>query len=1294
MSVRRSVILAGLLAVLLLTAIGGAYFNLVNYYLPDYFQNRILPGLLQDAGIRGFSGTVRNVGMFSADLGSLTVGEASVPALKCQSVRVSYSITSFLPNFPAKLREIDLNGVYLRCAISGDKLVINDIDLEKFTAMFKERMFNPDGTSRKLSIGKIVISDAVLEMNLQGKKYLLPFELMIEPRSADWSLLNVTLKVSWRGREISAGTTLNLSGRTADAVISANVALAPAAELFEYLKIIKLPGNFGLEGDAAIKGRFAFEFNPFRVVSFAFEGNSDNCNMKIDRLILCNELNQDGSRRQLNFKFSRDSIKYLLSVSDFRSSSPLPLSFRETKCEFASPDDMVEFSGKMLLEPAKILPALKYKIKPLTDAVMARSFNVSLSGRTGEWKLTSRMLPPSSPAIPAPPEVCEFFMKYDQMFIFASAGKISIDGAGRGFSGEVGLGCTLSDINISGEGRTISAGTAFFESKMKLQCPDREASPKTSDVSFGVRVPAAIFAGKGWDFVMNDLALNCNCGFGNSGNFPAKIWGSLSCGRLAGMIESYKLDVAKFSVSADIQNSRNVSQYSGGGELSFTRFDVASDDRKLNLRNGSLKSIVKFEQRKNRLWELRSFNGRVVVENIGFSDKNIKLAADKLEDACELEFEDGYVLNYKKISGRLAHLNIISGDSAFEASGGVLDGLFDRGPMPAKIKKNLKEQLAFDKVSFSSKSFNAASNGAHLTLEGLVRNSRLVPESLESRLEFSAVTLNVRDIETKADELKMVSKFVFDQRLSWPAAFIRLDSDIDLSGLQGQSGSMKFEAPGLAAKTEFSREGGASGFMPRTFSGKLSVKDLSGTACDADFEVESFLLNWESKRDEYGVFATRPVFKVNGLKVRGDEFTADCPAIAMTGQYDGETFAGKAGLTGASADFPDRQIALKGIDIRIPVSLPDMKAASPGELKINSFLWWERDYGSTAAEIEFGDAEVAFQGSYSCRPLPGAHFSYMGRIAFPLDPVKLELEYSVPEFIVPPEFELESMFPVFAGYDFQGMLSGKGSVKMDGGAVQGSAVVKARDAQLRIPGGTLRGVNFECAFDDLFNLRSAPHQVINFKGFKYGRYELGDGLARMQFESPSEILIENCRFKWLGGMVNSDDAFRLEAEQGSGPTVFSVRGIQLAEMLRFCGFSQIEANGTLSGSIPVVRNSGVLTIDKALLYTMPGQNGVIRMPGLDKFRLSGAKDKELENSSCAEAALEDFQYNWLRFTIEEKNNVLFTGIQAQGKPQRPVPFKYEGGKLIPLPESVKQENAGELIIDGRFSTPTEKQAAE
>ena len=173
-------------------------------------------------------------------------------------------------------------------------------------------------------------------------------------------------------------------------------------------------------------------------------------------------------------------------------------------------------------------------------------------------------------------------------------------------------------------------------------------------------------------------------------------------------------------------------------------------------------------------------------------------------------------------------------------------------------------------------------------------------------------------------------------------------------------------------------------------------------------------------------------------------------------------------------------------------------------------------------------------------------------------------------------------------------------------------------------------------------------------------------------------------------MVSSEDAFRLGTDQGPGAIAFSARGVQLPEMLRFCGFSQVEAAGVLSGSIPVVRNNDTLSIDKALLYTMPGQGWVIRLAGLDKLRIAGTKDKELEHSGFVEAALEDFQYNWLRLTIEEKANALFAGIQIQGRPQRPVPFKYEAGKLIPLPESVKQENTGELIIDGKFSMPAEK----
>ncbi|MHB9137854.1 MAG: intermembrane phospholipid transport protein YdbH family protein [Victivallaceae bacterium] len=1266
------------MAVALLLAIAGACFIAGNYYLPDYLRKNIFPKILREAGIKDFSGKVRHAGLFSADLGSLTIGDATASALKVHAVKIRYSPVSLLPGFPVKLNEVDLNGIYLHCSAVGDKLMINGIDLEIFSATIKERLFKPDGSAPALSIEKILISDAVLEVELREKKYLLPFELTLEPRSADWSLLNVALKVSWRGREISAGTLLNFAGKTADAEFSAQVALARGAELCEYLRIIKLPQNFKLDGDAAIKGRFSFEFSPFRINTFVLEGVSDDCTMKIDRLVFCNELNPDDSRQPVSFKFSKDKLKYLLSVSDFRSSFPLPLSFRGTKCEFVSTDDLIEFNGEMLLNPAKILSALDYKVNLLKESVIARRFNVSLSGKNGEWKLNSQ------PLSPATAENCEIFMKYEKMFIFASAAKINISGAGKGFAGEIGLGSVLADINVSGAGRTIAADSALFDSKMKLQCPDKGLAPKTSDIDLQIRIPSAIFAGSGWDFKLSELEFYGNCGYENGRVLPAKVVGRLVCGKVSGRAEDSRVDSENFSAKAELQNEKNTERYFGSGDLAFSRFDVALNGCGLNLRGSSLKSALSFEQRKSRRWELAGLSWNCTLDKIELADEAVKIAADKLECGGSLKFETGYFLNYKKVSGKLAHVNISAGEFSFESWESTLDGLFEYNQaMPAKSKKNLKEQLVFNKASLGNKLFNASASG-RLTVEGLLRNSRLAPDSLESTLTLNSPCLNIGESRIKADELKVASKYFFDPKLSLPSALVRIENSLETSALQGRSGEMNFQAPGLAASMKFGTDSSASAL--RSFSGKAAVKDVSGVAWNSDFEFSNLILNWESRKDEEGIFTIHPVFKGVGFKVKGDLFNAEIPAVVMTGQYDGETFAGKVALSGASAGFPEQQIILKNIDLRMPVSLPDMKAAAAAELKVGSIIWQESDLGSTAMEIESGDAEAAFQGNYSGRLIPGSSVSYMGRIAFPLDPFKLEMEYAAPEFRIAPEFDLTKLSATFAGIAFHGLFSGKGNLKIDGSSVRSSAEIKIKDSQLRFPGTSIKGINFECVLDDLLNFRSAPHQAFNFKELKFGRYEFADGQGRMQFESLSDLLIENCRFKWLGGSVSNDDAFRLSADAHTGTVPISIKDIRLADMLRFCGFAQVEATGVLSGSMPLSWSNGRLAVDQASFYAIPGQGGVVRLPGLVSCRMPGIKDKELDNSRFAEAALEDFQYNWLKLSIDEEGETIFTGIQAQGKSQLPIPFKYESGKISPLSEGEKKAVEEDLVIQSKFSS--------
>ena len=62
--------------------LAGAYYYFFHIYMPEHFQKNILPSLMKDAGISGFSGKVKSVGASGANLGELCIGDPENPALK------------------------------------------------------------------------------------------------------------------------------------------------------------------------------------------------------------------------------------------------------------------------------------------------------------------------------------------------------------------------------------------------------------------------------------------------------------------------------------------------------------------------------------------------------------------------------------------------------------------------------------------------------------------------------------------------------------------------------------------------------------------------------------------------------------------------------------------------------------------------------------------------------------------------------------------------------------------------------------------------------------------------------------------------------------------------------------------------------------------------------------------------------------------------------------------------------------------------------------------------------------
>ena len=157
----------------------GAYCYFFFVYMPTHFQKNILPSLMRDAGISGFSGKVKSAGASGANLGELCVGDPKNPALKVRSVMIKYRFQNiFMPRKP-DVTSLEFNGLELICRVKDKRFEINNIDIEKFIEQLKKHFSG----KHKKAVGswgntKLKITDALMHLDWNGTRLLLPFELL------------------------------------------------------------------------------------------------------------------------------------------------------------------------------------------------------------------------------------------------------------------------------------------------------------------------------------------------------------------------------------------------------------------------------------------------------------------------------------------------------------------------------------------------------------------------------------------------------------------------------------------------------------------------------------------------------------------------------------------------------------------------------------------------------------------------------------------------------------------------------------------------------------------------------------------------------------------------------------------------------------------------------------------------------------------------------------------------------------------------------------------------------------
>ena len=307
--------------------------------------------------------------------------------------------------------------------------------------------------------------------------------------------------------------------------------------------------------------------------------------------------------------------------------------------------------------------------------------------------------------------------------------------------------------------------------------------------------------------------------------------------------------------------------------------------------------------------------------------------------------------------------------------------------------------------------------------------------------------------------------------------------------------------------------------------------------------------------------------------------------------------------------------------------------------------------------------------------------------------------FAVKDYVVPKGFDPGTLAPGLAGAAITGTLDAEGSVHWDTTGLKSRLGVFVTDGSL-VYGGKgqdndgvrLDGVRLFFESPDIIDFRSDPAQVLTFDRLRAANIEMTDGVVAFQVEPGGVTLVERARFAWCGGHVESR-AFRVVPGRDEYDVTLYCSGLRLSELLGQLGLARARGDSTLSGELPVVWKDGQLSFHQGFLHSTPGEGGVIQVEGLDTLVASIPEGTtERAQIELARAAMQDFEYKWVRLRADTVGRDLLMRLSVDGKPANMLPFVYrkDFGGFVKIEGDIQGSNFQGLRLDVNFSLPLDR----
>ncbi len=386
---------------------------------------------------------------------------------------------------------------------------------------------------------------------------------------------------------------------------------------------------------------------------------------------------------------------------------------------------------------------------------------------------------------------------------------------------------------------------------------------------------------------------------------------------------------------------------------------------------------------------------------------------------------------------------------------------------------------------------------------------------------------------------------------------------------------------------------------------------------------------------------------------------------------------------------------INGINGSIPLKWPLKSTGKEGDYFVKQ-LWWEgRNLGSVKGTVQQKGNGFIFKGAHNNMILKGLSLYFTGNTKIlSRNDYEAGIHFQTGHYKPSADIDLGKFFSFAKGATFNGEAEIEGDIFLNRTGIKSPTRIRLNNAAVALneKDTKIEGIQLTLYLTDLFNMKSAPKQVIRFGNASSGALNVSSGKIEFQVESNRSFFIENSKFSWCGGHVYCP-AVRISPKTKNYHLILYCDRLNLPMVLKQLGGVNAEGIGTVNGRLPIQVKNGQIHFSDGFLFSTPGEGGKIHVTGTEMLTAGIPRNTpQYVQLELAREALKDYDYDWAKLNLKTEDDNAVLRLQLNGKPSKPLPFVYnkEIGGFAKVDAGSKGSIFQGIRLDVNFRVPLDK----